>query len=198
MKLKANINAKGVYSASILNKITKSAELFETIVNSAEFKDMIVNMPDKWRIGESSKYKNKSGLELYNHILSGKEERDTEIDYEADIIVDEYRGKAWSKVVGFMSPGKPTIHINNRFYYSYGLERIVSNLLHEWLHTMGFRHYTSDPNTSFAYYANYIVKTLYPKLIEGEIDLPKEEIYTQVCSRKWFRLWIKKCRWVKI
>lgn len=197
MRLTTNINTKGVYSNSILNKIIKSAEVFETIVNSKEFKEMILTMPDKWREGESSKYKNESTEFLYGHIMSGKEEWNDDLDYEADIIVDEYRGRTWSKVVGYMNPGKPTIHINNRFYYQYGLKKIVSNLLHEWFHTMGFRHYTSDRDTSFAYYANYIVNRLYPLLIESKIEEPKDT-YKRVCRRSWRTLWFKRCRWVKV
>lgn len=55
-----------------------------------------------------------------------------------------------NNVVGFMNPGSPNIYLNRTFHDSFTACKTGSNVTHELVHVLGFRH-----KADVAYAANY-------------------------------------------
>jgi hypothetical protein len=205
MRLKSvNIDTKKLDNQYRVEKALTSGDHLLTIMKSNMFKSLIINMDrDKWLRGESdsSAFKFLTNHEIYQKIMSGKEEWNNETDYEADLVIDDFLGKIWSKVVGYMNPGKRTIYVNTRFFDSMALIKVVSNMLHEWFHTLGARHSGPDFRSSLAYFANFVAESCYRHLITLQLDdimdgefyeVDEKPEYRKVCYRNWKYLWIKK------
>lgn len=208
--MKVRIDTKNLDTETRIQRALHAGGVLEIITNSQEYEDKIANMPVKWRKGESSKYKTKSNLEILAHLQSGAEEWNGEKDKEIDIEVDDYSGKWYSKVVGYMIPGKPTIYVNTDFFDIMSMVRVVSNFLHEWSHTMGFRHSGDNFRLSLPYFLNTVVEDLYELAVAGQLTpasgstvfpeplpTPDKIVWKKVCVRKWYRLWIAKCYYVR-
>lgn len=170
----------------------KAASDLEIIINSKEFRDLILSMPNKWRKGSTGPFKNKSNQEIYNAIMGAKETFWTKKkDNVLDLFVDDYY-RPWSKVVGYIIPGKKTIFVNTKFFDSNSILKICSNFLHEAFHHLGMLHGGNDFRSSIPYYANYCVEKLYPKLITQDIIYPE---YQTVCRGWWI---FKRCYRIKV
>ena len=179
------------------NKAIACGKELEILVNSPEFKKEILAMGNYWRQGEVSKYKNASVESIYSLIMSGKEETSAEMDNDLDIYIDDYT--TWKNVVGYMIPGRRTIFVNTRYFDNMSKEKVVSNMLHEYTHTLGFRHSGPNIRRSIPYYMNEVVTKLYPIVIKGEeipsVIIPK---YKTTCYRSWRSLWFKRCYRVRV
>jgi len=193
---KINLSKKLLNTEVRKKKAQICADRLLEIMRSDEFKHEILNMDrNYWLQGEakSSPFYKKSNEEIYKFLMSGAEEWNNEVDYEIDLIVDDYRGKIWSKVVGYMNPGKPTVYVNTRFFDTMSKMKVCSNFGHEWTHTMGARHPKGKfLRMSFAYFMNYVIEKIYKKFYDATEERTQVE-FQKVCTRKWYRLWIKKC-----
>lgn len=188
MKVKVNIDTKNLNTQARVDKAKLAATYLEQILNSDHFKAMMFNMPEKWRLGSSGKFKYMENNEIYDYIMSGKEEWNNVVDNEIDIIVDDYNGW-WSKVVGYMIPRKPTIYVNTKFFDSMSVKRVVSNFLHEYGHSLGMRHSGPHLKSSIPYYLNHAVEEIFDKTIT---PLPYK--FKKVCKGWWI---FKRCKMVK-
>lgn len=172
------------------------------ILQSNAFKSALLFMNrDIWLRGESedSLFKKMSNLDIYNYLMKGKEEWNEREDYTVDILVDDYYAR-FSSVVAYMTPGKPTIHVNTKYFDSATRKDAGSNFMHEWFHTMGSRHSGSHLSSSLPYFLNWVYETLYdrffvhgiPDVLESPDSIPNPipeippttETYRVVC--KWF------------
>jgi len=191
-----NIDTSRLNNSVRVIKARECAAKLLIILRSKQFKSEIVNMDrDKWLRGETSKssFKQLTNEEIYNKIMSGKEEWNDDEDFEVDLIIDDYY--SWGKVVGYMMPNKPTIFVNTKFFDSMSKLKVVSNMAHEYLHTLGSRHSGYNLRDSLPYFMNHIVSKHYYQIFKTETPEPK---YKTACIRKWYRLWIKKCVKVRV
>lgn len=198
------INSSNMNTVKRREKAQRVARDMYLILNSNLFEKLILEMPDKWRLGESSKYKNLPTAQIHKMILEGDEEwQNSGKDYVFELHVDDYT-KWYSKVVGYIIPFKKPIWVNTKFYDSMSDKRVGSNFLHEGGHHIGFRHSGPDFKKSFSYYLNLVYETCYDHFfvekkpdIDGEVinlPSPKPQEYKIVCKRMWWSLWLyKKC-----
>lgn len=196
--LRVQIDTSKLNTETRKRKARECANELELIVNHPKFKEMITEMPNYWRRGETSRYRNDSGEELYSLIISGEEETSDDADGVINLYIDDYYTR--KGVIGYMIPRKPTIYVNTRFFDSMSKKKVCSNFLHEYGHTLGFRH-GKGPNIrrSIPYYLNKVVETIYPLAILGKEEAPKEEPkYKTVCRRSWRTLWRRKCYKIRI
>lgn len=196
--IRVSIVTRNLDTETRREKALKAGKILEEIANHPRFKELILAMPDKWRRGETSFFKNLSNEQIYNYIMSGKEEWNGEEDRELDLEVHDYRS-SWvnRNVIGYMNPGKKPIWVNTRHFDTASIKRVTSNFFHEYGHTLGMRHSGPNFRLSIPYYLNDVVEELYQE-VAGLPDVEKPK-YKRVCRRLWYTLWIKKrCRMVLV
>jgi len=181
--------------------ITAAASL-QKIINHPKFKELIMAMPESHRRTEISQYKHAPNEEIYRMIMLGKEEWNDDVDYEIDLVVDDYTSSWFRRgVIGYMIPGQPKIWVNTRHFDTASVKAVVSNFLHEYGHTLGFRHSSADPDGSIPYYLNKVVEQMWGVIYPHEAvetDPEKPRGYWS-CKRVWYTLWIKRrCWWVSL
>ena len=187
---KINLNKKLLNSEARKEKAQICADRLLEIFKSDRFREEIIRMDrNVWLQGETGKLKDMSNMQIYELLMSGKEEWNNEVDYEIDLIVDDYVGKFYSKVVGYMNPGKPTVYVNTRFFDNMSKKKVCSNFAHEYCHTMGARHGGDMFRLSFAYYINTVIEKLYEDKFPGE---QREANLKKECKRVWYKLWLGK------
>lgn len=180
------------------DKAEKCAKHMLTIYQSNYFRKLILDMDrGYWLKGESdnSAFKYLSNEQIYEKLMSGAEEWNNKVDNVLQLYVMGYLGKIWSKVVGYMIPGKRTIHVNHRFFDSMSIEKCISNFGHEGSHTCGSRHSGPFFRQSFGYFVNFVIEKSYKHLIrdskadiyvDDEIPASRQPIYKKVCRRTWY------------
>lgn len=209
-----NVDSSSLQGVVRKNKLDICAKHLLIIVRSNLFRKLIIGMDRTyWLKGETkrtSKIIKLSNLEIYNLLMSGREEWNNETDYEIDLIVGGFWGKVWSKVLGFMNPGKPKIHLNYRYFDKLSKKKLCSLTGHEWTHTCGARHSGPHFRQAFSYFMNKVIEYCYDYLIINgnedvsddwridDIEEPKKPEYKTVCRRSWKTLWIKRCVRVRV
>lgn len=191
---KINLNKQLLNTEVRKEKAQICANRLLTIMSSNRFQEEFEKMPrDYWLQGETSKLKQLTNTEIYELIMSGKEEWNGITDYEIDLIVDDYR-KPWSKVIGYMLPGKPTVFVNTKFFDTMTKIKVCSNFGHEYFHTLGARHGGKLFRLSLAYFMNTVIEKLYREMFgEDERNVVDLRKYTR---RRWYTLWLVKHEYI--
>lgn len=121
-----------------IEKIEAAENFITSFLNSKEFKDFVFNLDFH---GETSEWKDKSRQEIYDHIMSGAEVLQPEIDGEADVLLGFFSPHLFNRgVIGRTWRDKILQEINRTYFRASSYIKVASNLLHEWLHKMGFQH----------------------------------------------------------
>ena len=90
-EIKVSIDATKLDTIDRVEKAKRVAGQLKKIVNSIEFAEYIMKMPTDHKIGETSEWANKTNIEILRHIQSGKEEWNSEVDNEIDLIGKVFR-----------------------------------------------------------------------------------------------------------
>lgn len=137
-----------------------AAGYVEEYINSDEFQKFVLNFSfidynDK--VQKKFHYTNLSNQEVLAKILSGSETLSPEEDHEADIQIE--LDNSWSRnVIGYTYPTTPWQWIYAKFFHNWSAEEIAGNIMHEWLHKIGFDHeyqYTYNREYSVNYALGY-------------------------------------------
>lgn len=195
MRIKSiNLNKKLLNTEVRKEKAQICANRLLTIMSSNRFKEEFEKMPrDYWLQGETSRLKELTNTEIYELIMSGKEEWNGITDYEIDLIVDDYK-KSWSSVIGYMLPGKPTVFVNTKFFDTMTKIKVCSNFGHEYFHTLGARHGGKLFRLSLAYFMNTVIEKLYKEMFgTDERSVVNLKGYYR---RRWYTLWLVKHRYI--
>jgi hypothetical protein len=105
-------------------------------------------------------YTTKTGMEIYNHLLTGAESLSPETDNKADIFLRIDRSLKTS-VIGYTYPNTNWQWIYSWVVRDWGVADIAGNLAHEWCHKMGYNHefkYTDLRQYSVPYAVGYYVR----------------------------------------
>lgn len=174
---------------------TKSVEAVLKFMQSDYLKDKILNLDRSTLRGESKSsrvWKLDTNLELYNSLMQAKEETSSDVDYELDFEITRYY--TFKRVVGYMIPFKPTIYVNSKYYDVASPEKRASNLIHEWIHTWGSRHFGRYLRESLAYFMNEWFEYWYVNFyLLDDTSEPEPIKYTTRCKRVWWKPW----SWIK-
>jgi len=140
---------------------------------------------------QNSVTKRMSNDELYDLFMSGAEEWNGIRDFELDLKVDRYY--SWySKVVGWIMPMKPTLHVNGKYFDNATEEDKGNNIAHEWSHMLGIRHSGTWFKESLPYLINKWFREYYSGTHNTDpapIPVPTVKYITE-CYRTWRRLWL--------
>lgn len=123
------------------DKIDEAAEVIKTVVASKEFRAAILNHTYN---GQKTFVEN-GGLtnaEIYHRLLQGAEKlspaKNNTLDAELELYFEE------TGTVGYTTPATTRIFMNTKFFNSYTPAQVAGNLMHEWMHKIGFGHTTKN------------------------------------------------------
>lgn len=182
--LKFKIHTRNFTQAELARLGQAKANL-EIICNSELFRQEMLRADFS---GETSKWKNKTNEEIYNHFMSGAEVLSPEIDFEADIDLTVFNPKPFQGTVGYTYADTVRQWINRKFFWGLKIWGVQGNIAHEWGHKLGFGHdYKSTARRPFSvcYRLNSIIKYCHYVLIE-QTQPPVAAVRTYV--PKWKRI----------
>lgn len=148
-------------------KIHQAFDLIKRVVASDEFKRKVLGKTYKGK----KQFVDNGGLsnaQIYKKLLEGAEMLNPGGNNTMDLHLESYRESA--NVIGYTMPSIKTIYMNTRYLdkASFKTNQVAMNLMHEWLHKLGFKHAqknnASRPH-SVPYGIGYIVRDLAKKMM---------------------------------
>ena len=166
--LKVVIQQSSNFNASELEHLERSRAALEKAVNSEEFKQKVIHFTYQ---GQETYVQNNglTNLQIYNQIMQGAEQTPqvTPANQTMDLFVSLYTSGYFGRnVIGYTDPTVPTIFMNTYFYDSATPAGTAGNMMHEWMHKLGFDHdYNSTARrpSSVPYAVGYIAEDLAAK-----------------------------------
>jgi hypothetical protein len=153
------------FSANDQDKIIEATELIKKVVASEEFRDGILNHTYN---GQKT-FVDNGGLtnsQIYHRFLAGAEKltpaTNNAIDAELELYFET------STVVGYTNPTTKRIWMNTKYFNNYSAAQVAGNLVHEWMHKLGFGH-SSSSTPSRPYSVPYAVGYLMGRLAKQNL-----------------------------
>lgn len=135
------------------DKILKASEAIKKVVASEEFRHAVLNHSYN---GQKT-FVDNGGLtnsQIYHRFLNGAEllnqQENNTLDAELELYYEN------NSTVGHTNPGTERIWMNTKYFNQYSSAQVAGNLVHEWLHKLGFGH-SSSSNPSRPYSVPYAV-----------------------------------------
>lgn len=161
---KANIRYYN-FSKEDIQKVEKAITIIKKIINSDEFHDLVLEytFQGSKTFNDNNKYTNE---EVYQLILLGSEiignrAANNTMDVELELYEDG------SKTIGYTFPHTTRIWMNRKYFNRYTPAQVAGNLMHEWMHKLGFSHslkWNKDREHSVPYAIGYLIEDLAEKL----------------------------------
>tara|TARA_B100001971_G_scaffold215195_1_gene260333 strand:- start:163323 stop:163976 length:654 start_codon:yes stop_codon:yes gene_type:complete len=166
VKEQINFNRGSVYDTMM-----QAIELVELIVNSETFKEQVIGYMNTSGQRAFTRNEGLSNEEVYLRLMEGREVLDQETPGEMNLYIQQYN-RWWSKVIGYTKIGKSKwIWVNWKFYKNFDASEIAGNVVHEWIHLMGFYHDSASDHDSVPYAVGYIARNLISEYIRtGHIN----------------------------
>lgn len=146
-------------------KVRDAVKIIKQVIVSHEFKERVLN----YRFKGERKFNGNDGLtneEIYLKILKGAEQiGNKQNNNTMDVELELYHQK--TNTIGYTYPNTVRIWMNTKYFSKYTPVKIADNLMHEWMHKLGFSHeiaWTKDRDHSVPYAIGYIVEELASKL----------------------------------
>lgn len=146
-------------------KVREAVRLIKRVIVSKEFRERVLNY--QWN-GEK-RFNNNHGFsneQIYLKILEGAETLGKKGGNNAmDVELELYHQK--TNTIGYTYPNTTRIWINTKYFSRYTPVKVADNLMHEWMHKLGFTHETKwskDRDHSVPYAIGYLVEELAHKL----------------------------------
>ncbi|HXH31282.1 MAG TPA: hypothetical protein VNJ01_10760 [Bacteriovoracaceae bacterium] len=154
-------------SSAQMAKIQAAEEHIKGVIASEAFRTKVINHSYGGRqtYVDNGGYNNQT---IYNKILDGAEELSSTKNNTMDLEVELYYEN--SSTVGYTYANTRRIYVNTKFFNYYTAKEVAGNLMHEWLHKVGFEHdfnYSTSRDYSVPYAIGYMMETL-----NGEATLP--------------------------
>lgn len=153
------------FSAVDQDKITQAAELIKKVVSSEEFRHGILNHTYNGK----KTFVDNGGLsnsQIYHRFLAGAEKLTPSGNNALDAELELYFEA--STVVGYTNPTTRRIWMNTKYFNNYSTAQVAGNLIHEWMHKLGFGHSLSN-TPSRPYSVPYAVGYLMSKLAKQNL-----------------------------
>jgi hypothetical protein len=146
------------------DKVRAAISLIRKVITSPEFKDRILNHTYEGK----KTFVDGQGLsnaEIYRKIIEGAEKmgRNTP-DGVMNVELELYHSP--SKTIGYTFPDTNRIWMNTKYFNRYTPVKVADNLMHEWMHKLGFTHemkYSERRNYSVPYAIGYLIEELAEK-----------------------------------
>lgn len=142
------------------DKILVACDLIKKVIASEEFKNAILN----YSYNGKKSFIDNGGLSnaaIYKKIIEGSEALRPGIDNEMDLDLVIYNAN--TSVVGYTMPNELKVWMNAKFFNRNSAAEVTTNMMHEWLHKLGFQHAQERTVTrpySVPYAIGYLVSRL--------------------------------------
>ena len=127
-------------NATQQEKFDKAIEIIKKVVATEEFRNQVIN----YTYNGKKTYVDNGGFtneEIYQMILEGAETLKPVKNNTMDMDVELYY--AATSTVGYTYPNVTKIWVNTKYFNSNAVTSVAANLVHEWLHKLGFKHASS-------------------------------------------------------
>jgi hypothetical protein len=146
------------------DKVLAAADLIEKVVASEEFKAGVLNHTYKGKktYVDNGGYTN---AEVYKAIIEGQEKLRPGTDNEMDLDLEVFSRS--DDTVGYTMPNVIKVWMNSKFLNLYSPAKVTTNMMHEWLHKLGFKHdhaKTAGRSDSVPYAIGYLVAKIAAKI----------------------------------
>lgn len=142
-------------------KVQKAVNIIKKVISSQEFKERVLNYSYD---GKTAFFGNEgmSNAEVYQRILEGAEMMgNTSKNNIMDVELELYHQK--TNTIGYTYPNTVRIWMNMKYFTKYTPVKVADNLMHEWMHKLGFTHATAwseSRDHSVPYAIGYLVEEL--------------------------------------
>lgn len=165
LNFNVNIRMANDFTAAQEDKIQTASELIRKVISSEEFKNRIL----AYKFNGKKGFQDNGGLsnaQIYKKIIEGSEMLTPGIDNEMDLRLEVFRANTIT--VGYTMPSEVRVWMNEKFLDANRPYQVTTNMVHEWLHKLGFKHAVSNTPTrkySVPYAVGYMVRDLARKYI---------------------------------
>jgi ribosomal protein L21 len=159
LNFEVNLNLNK-FNSTQEDKVLEAADLIKKVVASEEFKKKVLSY--KYR-GKKA-FNDNAGLsnaQIYKKIIEGSEKLRPGKDNEMDLDLEVYKEN--NNTVGYTYPSVIRVWMNSKYLNKNSPAKVTTNMMHEWLHKLGFKHdvkATPDRKHSVPYAIGYIVAKL--------------------------------------
>jgi hypothetical protein len=147
------------------DKVRKAVSIIKRVVASHEFKERVLNYTYKG----NKQFIDNAGLtnaEVYQKLLEGAEKMgNTAKNNTLDVELELYNQK--TSTIGYTYPNTVRIWMNTKYFNKYTPTKVADNLMHEWMHKLGFTHsvaWSKDRDHTVPYAIGYLIEELAAKL----------------------------------
>ncbi|MFP5384702.1 MAG: hypothetical protein ACLGHN_01395 [Bacteriovoracia bacterium] len=140
-------------TATQQEKLEQALEIIKKVVATEEFRSQILNHT----YGGQKTFVDNGGYtnaQIYQKILDGAETLQPLKDNEMDMEVELYY--ALTSTVGYTYANSKRVWVNTKYFNTNPVTSVAANLMHEWLHKLGFKHAVSY-STSRDYSVPYAI-----------------------------------------
>jgi hypothetical protein len=142
-------------------KLWHAIHLIQRVIRSSEFRNRVLNYEYKGR----KSFVDSDGLTndaIYNKIFDGAETiggmpGDNGMDVELELYHQA------TNTIGYTYPTAQRIWINKKYFTKYTPVKVADNLMHEWMHKLGFTHdanWSPDRDHSVPYAVGYRIRKI--------------------------------------
>jgi hypothetical protein len=149
------------FSSEQEKKVQKAILILKSIINSNVFKERVLNYTYQ---GEKKFFDNQgmSNEEIYFKIIEGSEKIGNPLKNNTmDVELELYHQK--TNTIGYTYPNTMRIWMNTKYFDKYTPIKVADNLMHEWMHKLGFTHATTwskERDHSVPYAIGYLIEEL--------------------------------------
>lgn len=134
---KVNVTFSGAAATDKrIAKYKQAIEFLKKEIATKTFKDRVLAHKYNGKPGFASS--SDSNQKVYDKLLSGAETLSPKEDNELDLEVRFYY--ASNSTVGYTYPTVNYINVNTKFFDGYNITSVARNLLHEYMHKIGYGH----------------------------------------------------------
>lgn len=147
------------------DKVKKAVEIIKKVVAMKEFRDRVLSYSYK---GENRFVDNEgmTNAEVYQKLLDGAEKMgNTAKNNTLDVELELYYQS--TNTIGYTYPNTVRIWMNTKYFNKYTPIKVADNLMHEWMHKIGFTHsvtWSKDRDHTVPYAIGYLIEELAAKL----------------------------------
>lgn len=148
-------------------KVRKAVQIIKRVITSKEFKDRVLN----YQFNGSRQFHDNQGLsneQVYQRIFEGAEIMgNTSRNNMMNVELELYH--QMTNTIGYTYPNTVRIWMNKKYFAKYTPVKVADNLMHEWMHKLGFTHATiwsQERDHSVPYAIGYLIEELAAKYQE--------------------------------